>query len=87
MINNNTKEKLMRQIQVYSFAVYDALLYLDAYPNSKEALNHYNKYKRLEKRAMQEYEQRFGPLVMPEEATEWCWTNGPWPWQIEKGGR
>ncbi len=86
-MENISREKLMKQIQIYAFNVYDALLYLDAYPNSKEALCFYNKYKRLEKRAKQEYEERFGPITMPEDATEWCWTKGPWPWQIERGCR
>ena len=44
MMNNiPSRQRLMKQIQVYSFAVYDALLYLDAYPESKEALEFYNK--------------------------------------------
>ena len=83
MMNNNSKERLMNQIQAYCFAVYDALLYLDAYPDSKEALCYYNKYKNLEQRAVQEYEQKYGPITMPTDASSWEWTNGPWPWQLE----
>lgn len=84
-MENTSREKLMKQIQVYSFAVYDALLYLDAYPDCKEALSFYNKYKRLEKKAIEEYEERFGPITMPREADCWHWTKGPWPWQTERG--
>ena len=85
MMNNTlSREKLMRQIQMYSFAVYDALLYLDAYPDSKEALMNYNKYKKLEARARMEYEAKYGPITAPTECDSWQWTNGPWPWQAEK---
>jgi len=83
MSNNNTKERLMKQIQAYCFAAYDALLFLDAYPNSKEALSFYNKNKKLEQRAVQEYEAKYGPIKMPSDTASWEWTNGPWPWQLE----
>ena len=55
-MNMHNRDKLMKQLQAYSFAVYDALLYLDAHPDSKCALDYYNKYKKLEAKAMQEYE-------------------------------
>ena len=85
--NKNNKERLLRALDAYSFMVYETLLYLDAYPNSREALECYNKYRRLESRARQEYESKYGPLTPPEEATSWEWTNGPWPWQIDKEER
>lgn len=81
---NNLKQKMLRTLQTYSFMVYDTLLYLDAYPNSKEALNAYNKYKKLEARAKMEYESKFGPITLPQECGSWEWTNGPWPWQIDR---
>lgn len=85
MINSNqSMQRLMRQIQAYSFAAYEAQLYLDAYPDSKEALNAYNKYKRLENKAVMEYEQRFGQITPPNEATSWSWSTAPWPWQAEE---
>ena len=84
---NNTRECLLRAISVYSFMAYEAMLYLDAYPDCKEAIDCYNKYKRLENRTVMEYESKFGPLTAPNEASSWEWTNGPWPWQTEKEGR
>ncbi|MBO5287000.1 MAG: spore coat protein CotJB [Clostridia bacterium] len=83
----NSRERLMNEIQAYSFAVYDALLYLDAYPESKEALEFYNKNLRLATKAKAEYEQKYGPITMPAEGYSWQWTNGPWPWQIEGGSK
>lgn len=85
MMNNTlSREKLMRQIQMYSFAVYDALLYLDAYPDSKSALEFYNKYKKAEARAIAEYESRYGKIRLSDSEGSWQWTNGPWPWQNEE---
>ena len=81
---DNQRSRLIKEISTYAFAVYEALLYLDAYPGSKEALNFYNKYKRLESKARAEYESKFGPLTAPADAQEWKWTNGPWPWQLDE---
>lgn len=85
--NNRNRERLLRQLQTYSFMVYDTLLYLDAYPDSKEALASYNKYKSLESKAKEEYETKFGPICAPQAAGSWEWTNGPWPWQLNKEGK
>ena len=86
MNRNNNKERLLRSLDAYSFMVYESLLYLDAYPSCPEALECYNRYKRLEERTRKEYELKYGPLIAPSEATSWQWTNGPWPWQIDKEG-
>lgn len=86
MISHNrgtTRERLLKELSTYAFSAYEALLYLDAYPNSREALNFYNKYRRLEAKARAEYESKYGPLTMPYDSTEWNWTKGPWPWQLE----
>ena len=85
MMNNNTKERLMKSYQAYSFAAYDALLYLDAYPNDPQALESYNKYQKLAQRAKMEYEAKFGPITAPTETNNWQWTDSPWPWHIEGG--
>ena len=85
MKNDRTRQRCLRELQSYSFAVYEALLYLDAYPDSKAALDFYNKYKKLEARARAEYEQKYGPITMPEGATSWQGTEGPWPWQNDEG--
>ena len=86
MMNNcNSRERLMKAYQAYSFAAYDTLLYLDAYPDCREALDAYNKYQKMAERAKVEYEAKFGPITAPVDADSWQWTNSPWPWQIEGG--
>lgn len=86
MINVN-REKMMKQIQAYSFAAHEALLYLDSHPNSKCALDYYNKHMALASKVTREYESHFGPISAPGEAHSWEWTKGPWPWQNDKEWR
>lgn len=86
MNNSNLRERLMKAYQAYSFAAYDTLLYLDAYPNCKEAMESYNKYQKMAEKAKAEYEAKFGPVTATNGITEWDWVKAPWPWQTE-GGR
>ena len=84
---NSSKERMLRALDAYAFMAHEAQLYLDAYPNCREALECYNKYKRLEVRTRAEYESKYGPIILPLETNDWKWTNGPWPWQIDKEGK
>lgn len=84
-INTNCadKAKLMRLIQQYSFAVTEAVLYLDTHPHCKKALNYYNKYTALREEAVSMYENKYGPLTMygAEGENTWRWATDPWPWE------
>ena len=82
MMNNSSKSNMLKAYQAYSFAVYDALLYLDAYPDCREALEYYNKSQKMAQKAKAEYEAKFGPITAPVEANCWDWVSSPWPWQI-----
>ena len=87
MMTNNSRERLMKVYQAYSFAAYDALLYLDAYPDCREAIEHYNKYQGLATKAKAEYEGKYGSISAPINTNCWDWTNSPWPWQMTEGGK
>ena len=86
MENNMTfieKKKLMKLIQQYSFAVTEAVLYLDTHPNSRKALKFREKYAKMRADAVELYEKKYGPLTMYAENCEydWKWVNEPWPWE------
>ena len=76
----NDRRKLMRQIQVFSFAVYEAALYLDSHPDDKRAMEYYNRYSRKLAELTDKYERAFGPLTINGNmGHEWKWTDGAWP--------
>ena len=80
----NDQRKLFRQIQVFSFAVYEAALYLDGHPCDKRAIEYYNKYNSRLLELKDRYEKSFGPLTINgNDGCKWKWTEAPWPWEYD----
>ena len=74
---------LMMKITELSFAMDDLRLFLDTHPDCKEALVYYDEIQRQRRIAVDEYEEKFGPLGFygNVDCNEWKWVCGPWPWQ------
>ena len=81
--SNNSRQLLMREIQIYSFALKDIQLYLDTHPNCMKALAFFKKYKALKKEAVEKYISLYGPLQyeQADDDSEWTWIKSPWPWE------
>lgn len=82
-----SRQELLRGIQMASFAVKEAQLFLDTHPTDQLAIAYFNKYNEKQQQLTQEYSRRFGPLnvesyLVPAEET-WQWLKGPWPWELE----
>lgn len=78
--------KLLKQIQTVDFALYEVILYLDAYPESCEALNTYHMLMERKKKLVAGYEETCGPLTAHGNVstTSWDWVKGPAPWEYPK---
>lgn len=83
MIKNNRTDNLLRQLQEVDFAIYETALYLDAYPHSQEALNHYHNLLKMHRELKAAYEAEHKPLTMfgNESKTTWDWVKTPMPWE------
>lgn len=83
---NDEREDMLLQIMEYTFAMIDMQLYLDVYPNNKEALNLFNRYLNNKKELTYIYEEKYGPLTIDSEiqTNNWLWDNSPWPWEVQK---
>jgi len=82
---NNSRERALKRVQEYSFAVDEARLYLDMHPDDEQAKRYFDKYNSLRKSAMLEYERQYGPLLTDNiNAVKdgWKWTQGPMPWEM-----
>lgn len=78
------KEALLLYVDALSFAAHDINLYLDVYPNDNDMIQLFNQYKIEANKLMEEYQDKFGPLVVNSDATNktpWTWDNSPWPWE------
>ena len=81
--NMTVKKHLMKKIREYSFAIVETSLFLDTHPECRKALSYYEKFKDAYRRAVDEYENSFGPLNIysVNNTQKWNWINGPWPWE------
>ena len=78
--NMNLKDRM----KAADFALWETVLYLDAYPNDKVALANFYKLRDEAERLTLEYEAKYGPLTaFGNEGDSWQWTKGPWPWESE----
>lgn len=80
----NDQAKMLTNIDALNFAMIDLNLYLDIYPNSKEHINLFNKYRVEKNNLVKEYESRYGPLTIDSDANNtypWAWNRMPWPWE------
>ena len=80
----NEQAELLTSIDALCFACIDLNLYLDLYPDDKNAIELFNKYRVQKMKYEKEYENKFGPLFISSDALNtfpWAWDNSPWPWQ------
>ena len=81
----NDCKKLKEQLQIIDFSIIDTVLYLNAYPDCKEALKYYHKLKGERKMIMDTLAESCNtPVTNFDNYSEdrWTWIDSPWPWEI-----
>lgn len=81
-----TRQQMLKWINMISFAVVDASLYLDTHPADPSALSYFQEYSRLRKQALEDFAALYGPLTLDtaeKSQRRWEWVNHPWPWEGE----
>ena len=73
---NSEKDELLTTIGEYSFAMHDLNLYLDNFPNDQNALNLFNKYRKMTNELIMKYERKYGPINVSSDTTN----NIPFNW-------
>lgn len=80
----NEQAELLTYIDALTFSVIDLNLFLDIYPDDKNAIGLFNQYRTQLKEYTKQYENKYGPLFLNSDSLEsypWAWNNNPWPWQ------
>ncbi len=79
------RKELLHWINVVSFVVDDAKLFLDTHPDNQEALAYVQEYQQMRKQALADYAKYYGPLTLDSSmagcSDRWNWIDEPWPWQ------
>lgn len=80
------QEELLLNVDQISFAAHELNLYLDVFPNDRNALDLFNRYRKMTEEAIDIYEKKFGPITLASntlETSPWAWENVTWPWEKE----
>lgn len=80
----NEQAELLTYVDALTFAMIDLNLYLDVYPNDREALELFNQYRMQTDEYTKKYESKYGPLELTSNSLNtfpWAWDNTPWPWE------
>jgi spore coat protein JB len=80
----NEQAELLTYVDALTFAMIDLNLYLDVYPNDREALELFNQYRMQADEYTKKYESKYGPLELTSNSLNtfpWAWDNAPWPWE------
>lgn len=76
------REKLLRHIMEYDFAMGEMVLYLNTHPYEKKAISIHRMLADKSKELTERYENEYGPLTSKNTRSEdvWTWAIEPWPW-------
>lgn len=80
----NNQAKMLTDIDSLEFALIDLILYLDVYPDDKNAIELFNKYRNEQNELLHTYQNEFGPILLNSDSLNnmpWMWDNKPWPWE------
>ena len=80
---NEYEEDLLNLNQI-QFAYHELNLLLDNYPNNKDIINIFNRYRQNFNELLQNFETKYGPVtILSEDLSKnpWRWDNEPWPWE------
>ena len=83
---NGACKTLLRRLQALDFSIVDIVLYLDAYPDSSEAMAYYTKLTAERNELIRQLsESCHMPMTHMDNgsAESWNRNQGPWPWESE----
>ena len=82
-MNGNTSS-LLKRLRKVDFAIVDTMLYLDAYPHCKAALEYYKKLVAEREELSKKLSELGNPMsCMANLGDGWDWIKSPWPWEYE----
>ena len=84
-MNFGDRGNIAAMLDENSFALYDAMLYLDTHPNDQNALEFFRRKQAKQQELKEQYNREIGPLTacdVDSSCGYWNWIDEPWPWQL-----
>ena len=74
-----------KRLQKVDFALVETVLYLDAYPHCRVALDYYHKLLAEREKLVAALADGGSPISAYSNTSceSWDWIDGPWPWQFD----
>ena len=83
LVARNAQEEAMLNLGQMHFAMHEANLYLDNYPNDKAMLNKFNEFRTSYEKMLNDYQSKYGPLEITSPYmtnTPFAWSSKSFPW-------
>ncbi len=82
---NNEKEESLFNLNQICFALHEINLYLDVFPNDREALNIFSNYEKMYNSMLSSYQEKYGPINVNSvngNDIPFSWVSGAFPWEV-----
>ena len=79
LVARNAREEALLNLGQMHFAMHEANLYLDNFPNDRNMLNKFNEFRKNYEQLLNDYQSKYGPL----EITSPYMTNAPFAWSTD----
>ena len=80
---NSPKEEALINLGQMHFAMHEANLYLDNFPNDMNMLNKFNEFRKSYEQLLNDYQSKYGPIEINSpymNRTPFAWSNDKFPW-------
>ena len=74
-----TRKEMLLRLSAIQFAAWELHIYLDTHPDDSAANVRYRELEAQYQQLLAEFEDKYGPVIMPSTGNEWL--KGPWPWE------
>lgn len=79
------RERLLRRLAAYDFAIVEYNLYLDTHPHDTAVMHKFKESIEKSNALTEEFEEKYGPLTITEDSqNRVAWIKSPWPWDNSK---
>ena len=83
LVATTEQEKCLYELSAITFMMHELNLYLDLHPEDQSMFMLFKDYQKQAHRMMEEYEEKYGPLLVNSDkmTQSFNWVYNEWPWE------